>query len=159
MLSDDEKREIEAEMPNYAEKHSVCIDALKIIQKQRGWVSDEAVRDLAEFLEMTTEELDSVATFYNLIYREPVGKHVVLLCDSISCWVMEYEKVYQHLTNRLGIRFGETSANNNFTLLPTVCLGICDHAPAMMIDEETYADLNPTRIDEILAKYRQEGAG
>jgi NADH-quinone oxidoreductase subunit E len=154
MLSDDEKREIEAEIPKYAEKHSVCIDALKIIQKQRGWVSDEAVKDLAEFLEMTTEELDAVATFYNLIYREPVGKHVIMLCDSISCWVMEYEKVYQHLTNRLGIRFGETSANNNFTLLPTVCLGICDHAPAMMIDEETYVDLNPARVDEILAKYR-----
>ena len=141
-------------MPNYAEKRSVCIDALKIIQKQRGWVSDEAVRDLAEYLEMTTDELDSVATFYNLIYREPVGKHVVLLCNSISCWMLGYEKVYEHLTNRLGIRFGETSANNNFTLLPTVCLGICDHAPAMMIDEETYTDLNQTRIDEILAKYR-----
>jgi NADH-quinone oxidoreductase subunit E len=154
MLSDEEKRDIKAEMPNYAEKQSVCIDALKIIQKQRGWVSDEAVRDLAEYLEMTTDELDSVATFYNLIYREPVGKHVVLLCNSISCWVLGYEKFYEHLTNRLGIRFGETSANNNFTLLPTVCLGICDHAPAMMIDEETYTDLNQTRIDEILAKYR-----
>jgi len=154
MLSDEEKREIEAELPNYAEKHSVCIDALKIVQKQRGWVSDEAIHDLAEFLEMTTDELDSVATFYNLIYRQPVGKHVVMLCDSISCWVLGYEKVYEHLTNRLGIRFGETSANNNFTLLPTVCLGICDHAPAMMIDEETYTDLNQTRIDEILAKYR-----
>ena len=154
MLSDEEKRQIEAELPNYAEKHSVCIDALKIVQKQRGWVSDEAIHDLAEFLEMTTDELDSVATFYNLIYRQPVGKHVVMLCDSISCWVLGYEKVYEHLTNRLGIRFGETSANNNFTLLPTVCLGICDHAPAMMIDEETYTDLNQTRIDEILAKYR-----
>jgi NADH-quinone oxidoreductase subunit E len=156
MLSDEEKREIESEIPNYAEKQSVCIDALKIIQKQRGWVPDEAVKDLAEFLEMTPDELDSVATFYNLIYRKPVGEHVILLCDSISCWVMEYEKVYQHLTNRLGIRFGETSANNKFTLLPTVCLGICDHAPAMMIDEETFTELNPTRIDEILAKYRQD---
>ncbi|MDR3577104.1 MAG: NADH-quinone oxidoreductase subunit NuoE [Anaerolineaceae bacterium] len=154
MLSDEEKQEIQAEIPNYAEKQSVCIDALKIVQKQRGWVSDEAVQDLAEFLEMSADELDSVATFYNLIYRQPVGKHVVMLCNSISCWVMGYEQVYEHLTNRLGIRFGETSANNNFTLLPTVCLGICDHAPAMMIDEEIYIDLNQARVDETLAKYR-----
>ncbi len=75
MLTEEERREIEAELHQYAQKRAVCIDALKIVQRRRGWVSDESVRDLAEFLEMTPDELDSVATFYNLIlWRDRLPK-------------------------------------------------------------------------------------
>src|SRR5574340_138372 len=125
MLTEEERQEIEVEIPHYAQKQAVCIDAMKIIQRHRGWVSDDSLEDLAEFLGMTTDELDSVATFYNLIFRKPVGKHVILLCDSISCWIMGYDRLCEHLTNRLGIGLGETTADQQFTLLPIVCLGTC----------------------------------
>jgi NADH-quinone oxidoreductase subunit E len=150
MLSAEEKREIEAEMQNYAQNRAVCIDALRIIQHHRGWVSDEGIRDLAEFLKMTPEELDSVATFYNLIFRKPVGKHVILICNSISCWIMGYDRMREHLTARLGIKLGETSSDGKFTMLPVPCLGTCDHAPALMIDDELYQDLEMQKIDRIL---------
>jgi NADH-quinone oxidoreductase subunit E len=153
MLSAEERHEIEAELPHYPHKQAVCIEAMKIIQRHRGWVSDEAIKDLAALLEMTPDELDSVATFYNLIFRQPVGKHIILLCDSVTCWIMGYDRLRQHLTARLGIQPGETSADGRFTLLPIVCLGTCDHAPALMIDNDLHRDLDSTKLDEIVAKY------
>ena len=102
---------------------------------------------------MTPAELDAVATFYNFIFRKPVGKHIILVCDSVSCWVMGSERVLEHLQNRLGIVLGQTSADGVFTLLPTACLGACDRAPAMMIDDQLYGDLDPAKIDQILATY------
>jgi NADH-quinone oxidoreductase subunit E len=153
MLSAIERREIEAELPHYPHKRAVCIEAMKIVQRHRGWVSDDAMKDIAELLEMTPDELESVATFYNLIFRKPVGKHVILLCDSVTCWIMGYDRLRQHLTSRLGIQLGETSADGRFTLLPNVCLGTCDHAPALMINSDLHRDVNPQTIDAILATY------
>ena len=99
---------------------------------------------------MTPDELDGVATFYNLIFRKPVGKHVILVCDSVSCWIMGYEEVRSHLLNRLGIQFGQTTGDGRFTLLPVPCLGACDQAPAMMVNDKLYGNLDPAKIDEIL---------
>ncbi len=155
MLTEEERQEIDAEIPHYAQKQAICIDAMQIIQRHRGWVSDESLEDLAEFLGMSPDELDSVASFYNLIFRKPVGKHVILLCDSISCWIMGYEGLREHLKERLGVNLGETTADQQFTLLPIVCLGTCDHAPAMMIDNDLHRDLDAAKLDEVLAKYQE----
>ncbi len=157
MLTDEEKQEIAAELPRYAQRRAAGPEALKIVQRRRGWVSDEALRDVADLLGMTPDELDEVATFYNLIFRRPVGQHVILICDSVSCWVTGYQAMREQLTARLGIGLGETTADGRFTLLPIVCLGACDHAPAMMIDDTLYGDLDPAKIDAILAKYTSDG--
>lgn len=154
MLTVEERGEIETELARYPTRQAVCIDAMKIVQRHRGWVSDECIRDIADLLEMSPADLDGVATFYNLIFRKPVGRHVVMVCNSVSCWIMGYERMREHLTSRLGIEFGETSADNRFTLLPIVCLGACDHAPAMLVDNELHADLDPARIDEVLEGYK-----
>ncbi len=154
MLTEEEKREIEAQLPHYPQKRAACIEALSVVQQHRGWVSDESLRDVAEFLDMTPDELDNVATFYSLIFREPVGRHVILACDSVSCWIMGYDRIRAHLKARLGIGLGETSSDGRFTLLPNACLGTCDHAPALMIDNDLYTDLDTGKIDEILAKYQ-----
>ncbi len=153
MLTDEERQEITAEFPHYPEKRAVCVEALKIVQAHRGWVSDENLKDVARLLEMTPDELDGVATFYNLVFRKPVGRHVILVCDSVSCWIMGCDRLREQLTARLGIRPGETTADGRFTLLPIVCLGACDHAPTMMIDEELHRDLDPARIEAILERY------
>ena len=154
MLTVEEREEIEAELAHYPTKEAVCIDAMKIVQRHRGWVSGESVRDIAELLELSPADLDGVATFYNLIFRKPVGRHVVMLCNSVSCWILGYERMREHLTKRLGIEFGETTPDNRFTLLPIVCLGACDHAPAMLVDNELHTDLGPDRIDEALEAYK-----
>jgi NADH-quinone oxidoreductase subunit E len=154
MLTEEIKREIEAEMHHYPRKQGVCIEALKIVQRHRGWVSDESLRELAEFLEMTPDELDSVATFYDKILRRPVGKHVIFVCDSVTCWIMGYDRVRERLTQLLGTTLGETSSDGRFTLLPNVCLGACDHAPVLMIDGDTHLDVEPAKIESLLERYK-----
>ena len=151
MLSKEESDEIEAELAHYPNKQAVCIDAMLIVQRHRGWVSDEALSDIGQLLGMTTTDLDGVATFYNLIRRKPVGKHVAMICDSVSCWIMGCDQLRQHVCDKLGVPMGQTSADGRFTVLPIVCLGACDRAPAMLVDGELHTDLNPQRVDELLA--------
>lgn len=153
MLTDSERQKIETELGHYEDRRAGCVDALRIVQRHRGWISDEALADVARVLEMSDSELDGIATFYNLVYRQPVGRHVILLCDSASCWILGYERLRARLEERLGIGFGETSSGGRFTLLPTVCLGACDHAPVMMIDETLHEDVAIDRLEEILKRY------
>jgi NADH-quinone oxidoreductase subunit E len=153
MLTEEERNEIAEGLSHYPERRAVCIEALKIVQRQRGWVSDESLREVATLLEMTPDELDGVATFYNLIFRQPVGRHVILLCDSVSCWIMGCTRLRERLQERLQIQLGETTADGRFTVLPIVCLGACDHAPTMMIDDDLHQDVAPTDLEGILATY------
>ncbi len=152
MLTDDERREIEAEFALYPDRRSLCIDAMLVVQRHRGWVSDESVRDVADLLGMSAADVDGVASFYNLIYRRPVGRHVIHVCDSVSCWIMGYEGIRDYLSRRLGIGLGDTTPDGRVTLLPIVCLGACDHAPAMMVDRTLYGDLDREQIDQILER-------
>lgn len=154
MLTEEEKHEIEEEFKLYPYKSAAAIEALKVVQKHRRWVSDESIKDIAQLLDITPDELDSVATFYNMIYRKPVGRNVIHICNSVSCWVMGYESILKHLIERLGISYGQTSADGRFTLLPVQCLGTCDHAPALMINGDLHRDLTPDKINSILEKYQ-----
>ena len=153
MLSESEIHAIDHEVSLLPYKKAAVIEALKIVQKERGWVSDESVEEVAAYLEMSAAEVDSVATFYNLIFRKPVGRHVILLCDSISCYVMKYQQIYEALQQRLEISFGQTTLDKRFTLLPNACLGCCDRAPALMIDEDLYTNVEIEQLDRILGNY------
>ena len=154
MLSNEEIQEINAELAHAVTRASASVDALNIVQRHRGWVPDEAVKDIAAMLDMTADELDAVATFYSFIFRRPVGRHVVLICDSISCWVVGYNPLLDILKTKLGIAFGGTTEDKRFTLLPISCLGSCDRAPAMMVDEDLYGPVMPEMMDGILEKYK-----
>jgi NADH-quinone oxidoreductase subunit E len=153
MLTDDEKREIDEDLAKYRTKRAAGPEALKIVQRYRGWVSDDSLRDVARYLELSAEELDSVATCYNFIFRKPVGRHLIVLCDSVVCWAVGYEGILAHLQQRLGIQMGQTTKDKRFTLLPAACLGACDQAPAMIVDEQLYVELSPAKVDEILDHY------
>jgi NADH-quinone oxidoreductase subunit E len=153
MLTEIERREIEEELFQYPDKRAGCVEALKVVQRHRGWVSDESLKSVAALLGMTSDELDGVATFYNLIFRKPVGRHMILLCDSISCWVCGGDGIRRRLQARLGISMGETTPDGRFTLLPIVCLGACDRGPAMMIDEELHGDLRTDTVESVLGQY------
>ena len=153
VLSDDEVRAIEAECAHLPDRASAAIDAMMIVQRRRGWVSDESLAAIARLLGMSVENLDSIATFYNLIYRKPVGRHVVMVCDSVSCYVMGADGLRQQVEAHLGIRLGETTEDDRFTLLPIVCLGACDRAPTMLIDDELIGDVTAEKLEEIFARF------
>jgi NADH-quinone oxidoreductase subunit E len=153
MLTEQERSEIDELLRHNERPEGACVEALKVVQKHRGWVSDDAVADVAAALGRTADEVDAVATFYDKIYRRPVGRHVILVCDSISCWIMGAEGVLAQLKKRLGIGLGETTPDGRFTLLPNACLGACDHAPALMIDDNLHGDVTTANLDAILERY------
>ena len=150
MLSDEEIKEINAERAHYPDSQAIGIEAMKIVQRYRGWISDESLRDIAKHLGLSPDILDGAATFYNLIFRRPVGKHIILICDSVSCWIMGYEQILEQLKSELKIGLGETTADNLFTLLPSCCLGACEHAPVLIIDEELHRNVTPEKISTLL---------
>jgi len=154
MLSESEIKEIKEEIKQYPYPSVACIDALKIVQAHRGYVSDESVIDIAQILSVSAEEVEGVATFYSRIYRKPVGRNVILICDSVSCMIMGYGSLYDYISKKLGIEFGKTTSDGRFTLLPISCLGDCDNAPSMMINNDHYSRLTIEMTDELLSKYK-----
>jgi NADH-quinone oxidoreductase subunit E len=156
LLPAEEIAELKRQIAAVHESRELIVEVLQAVQKRHGWVSDAGVELAAELLGLSPLQVDEVATFYDKIYRSPVGRKVIHVCDSICCWSREAETIYRHLQQTLGIAPGETTSDGLFTLLPTCCLGACGEAPAMRIGERLYGELTVERIDEILAQERQE---
>jgi len=154
-LNEEEIAEIEHERTLYPDARAVGLEALKIVQKHRGWVSDESLLAVAEYLGLPVAELEGVATFFNLIYRQPVGRNVILYCKSVSCWIMGCDQVKEKISRELGIDYGETSEDGEFTLIPVPCLGDCDRAPVMMVGPDQHRNLDEKNLGEIFARYRK----
>lgn len=157
-LSAEEVAEIEHELTLYPDKKAVGLEALKIVQKHQGWVSDESMLAISRYLGLSVADLEGVATFFNLVYRQPVGKNVMLFCDSVSCWIMGCESIRADIKDKLSIDYGETTSDNNFTLIPVPCLGDCDRAPVMMVGEDLHRNLTPEKIDQIIRDYSKTDA-
>jgi NADH-quinone oxidoreductase subunit E len=100
--------------------------------------------------------LEELATFYDFIYREPVGKYVIHICDGVVCWMNGYQSVIDYLFKKLKINLGETTEDGLFTILPTACIGYCDLSPAMLINGRAYGPLTSEKIDDILNRLRAE---
>jgi len=155
VLSSHERERIEEERRHYADPRAAVNEALMIVQESRGWVNDEGVSDIAEILGMTRDEVDAIATYSDLVFRRPVGRHVILLCDSVSCYVTRYERIQERLKQTLGIEPGQTTSDGQFTLLPVGCLGVCEQGPAMTIDGEVHGNLTPESTDAVIRAYRE----
>lgn len=153
-LSASQRQQIAHELTLYDDPRAAVIEALKIVQKDHGWVPDGAVYAIGEVLGIPAEDVGGVATFYNLIFRQPVGRHVIKICDSIACFLTGYETVNAALQKKLGISAGQTTADNRFTLLPICCLGACNRGPVLMIDDDTHFNLSPDNIDQVLEQYQ-----
>jgi len=132
------------------------VDIMFALQNYYGYLTDEALEEGARLLDMTPLELEELATFYDFVYREPVGKFVIHICDGVVCWMNGYGSVVNYLSEKLGIKPGETTSDALFTLLPTACLGYCDLSPAMLINGRAYGPLTPKKIDDILERLRAE---
>jgi NADH-quinone oxidoreductase subunit E len=136
----------------------MVVDVMFALQEIHGYLSDGAVAETARLLDMTPMEVEELATFYPFIYREPVGKYVIHVCDSLVCWMDGHESIQAHLRDTLGIGLGETTEDGLFTLLPVCCIGYCDRAPAILINRKVYGPLTPERLDGIIGELRA-GAG
>ncbi|AKC31993.1 NADH-quinone oxidoreductase subunit NuoE [Candidatus Pantoea carbekii] len=149
-LTETECKAIENEKKHYENSRAASIGALKIVQKQHGWVSDSAIQAISDILGIPASDVEGVATFYSQIYRMPIGRHLIRYCDSVVCYIMGYKCIQATLEKNLNIKSGHSTPDGRFTLLPTCCLGNCDKGPTMMINEKTYIHLTPKFIVDLL---------
>jgi NADH-quinone oxidoreductase subunit E len=150
MLSETACRQIQVLMDTYPRKRSALIPALQLAQKEAGHISSELVCEIAQMFSLSPNEVNEVASFYTMLYRKPVGKYVLQVCTNISCLLCNAEEIMKHLTQRLGIRPGETTPDKKFTLIEVECLGSCGTSPVVQINDRYYENLTPEKLDQIL---------
>lgn len=152
MLPEELKKTLIQKIESYEHPRELVVDVMFALQEHYGFLNDEILEDAALLLGMTPLEMEELATFYTFIYREPVGKYVIHVCDSVICWMDGYESIRDYLCRKLKIKMGETTTDGLFTLLPVCCIGYCDRAPAMLINRKVYGPLTPEKLDDILDK-------
>jgi NADH-quinone oxidoreductase subunit E len=156
MLPENIRSALEEKIVGCEHPRELVIDVMLVLQRHFGFLNDEAVETAAELLGMSLTQIEELATFYTFIYREPVGKYVIHVCDSIICWMDGYESIRQFLCMKLGIQMGESTADGLFTLLPVCCIGYCDQSPAMLINGKAYGCLTAQKIDALVEKFRTQ---
>ena len=157
MIPEDLKESLQEQIAAIDHPRELVVDVMFAVQDHYGYLSDKAVEEVAGLLNMSPLEVEELATFYTFIYREPVGKYVIHVCDSVICWMEGHESLLDHLSRKLGIKPGETTPDGMFSLLPVCCIGYCDRAPAIMINREVYGPLTLEKLDNILQRLRAEG--
>ncbi len=158
MSLSDLKQSLAAQIASSRHPQELAVDVIFALQEHFGYFNDEALEISAQLLGMSPLELEELATFYTFIYRSPVGKYVIHVCDSVVCWMERKEALAQHLCKRLNIEMGQTSADNLFTLLPVCCIGYCDRAPAILVNRKAYGPLTLESLDALIDQLKQEGA-
>ena len=157
MIPKELRESLQEQIASIDHPRELVVDVMFALQDHYGYLSDEAVEEVAALLDMSPLEVEQLATFYTFIYREPVGKYVIHVCDSVICWMEGHQSLLDHLSGKLGINLGETTADGMFSLLPVCCIGYCDRAPAILINKKVYGPLTTEKLDDILEKLRAEG--
>ena len=155
MMPEELRKSLQARVAHAVTPREAAVDVMKELQAHYGWLTDEAVAEAAELLGLSCLQVDELATFYEMIYRRPVGKRVIHVCDSISCWCAGFERIMEHLKEKLGVELGGTTADGTFTLLPCCCMGMCGDSPALSVGGNRYGGVTVEQVDEILERERK----
>lgn len=156
MLPREIRHKLEKQIADAPHPRELVVDIMYELQSHYGYFNDVALKEAADLLHLSPTEVEELATFYDFIYRRPVGRFVLHVCDGVVCWMFEEKSALDYLCRRLGITPGETTEDGEFTVLPSVCVGYCDHAPAMLVNGQLYGPLNPETIDSILDELRSK---
>ncbi len=133
------------------QKRSGSLYALRMVQEEKGWISKEDMKAVADFLQIPEVQVYEVATFYSMYDLEPRGRNKIGICTNISCMLCGSKSIVEHVKNKLGIGFNETTADGKFYLQEVECLAACCGAPAMIVNDKQYHEnLTPQKVDEIL---------
>jgi NADH-quinone oxidoreductase subunit E len=154
VLSQETADEIRAALGRYPRPRSAVLDALRAVQKQFGYCPPEALTEAAAILNLDANALQMLVTFYDLLYEQPVGEHILMPCKNVACYLRGSDDLIAHISRRLGIGPGETTADGKFTLQPMECLAACDLAPMMIADETYYGNLTEEKVDDLIESLR-----
>jgi NADH-quinone oxidoreductase subunit E len=156
MISEEARRRFDALVSRYPEKRSALIPILHEAQVEVGYLSPAAVEWIARYLGLTPADVMSVASFYDMLHLEPVGKHVIYVCQNLTCSLLGAEPLIRHLETRLGIRTGETTPDGKITVKRMECLAACGEGPAIQVDGEYHGRMTPEKLDLLLEKLRHD---
>ncbi len=155
LLPEHIRTEIDRWAAQYPPEHrqSAVLPALSLVQEHNGgWLTQELLDAVADYLGMAHIAVYEVATFYSMLELKPVGRHKICVCTNVSCMLMGCSTIVKHLQQRLGINFGETTPDGKFTLKEVECLGACANAPMFHLGHRYYENLTPEKVDQILDK-------
>lgn len=153
-LPEDLREHLAEHCTHYADRRVGLIWVMQQLQSfYGGWLPDRGIAEAAEIVGVIRPDVEGVATFFNWFFRQPVGRKVIVMCDSISCYLGGCERNLEHMEQKLGIKLGETTADGEYSLLPIVCLGNCDKAPCMMVGDDLHSNLTPETLDKIFEAY------
>ncbi len=138
-------------------RRSAVLPALYLVQYQQGYITAQAMRYVAQLLDITAADVEDVVSFYTMFFTKPVGKFVLSVCRTLSCALRGAERVTEEMCGRLGIKPGETDATGTFTLLEVECLGACDRAPVVMVNDAWHECLAPEDVVKLLDDLRTRG--
>jgi NADH-quinone oxidoreductase subunit E len=156
MIPEELQARLQARIRRTDNPREQAINVMYEIQRHYGYLTDEGLLEAADLLGLTSLEVEELATFYDFIYREPVGRFVLHVCDGVVCWMFHEGSLFDYMCEKLGVCAGEVTADGMFTVLPTACIGYCDQAPAMVVNGRFFGHLTPERIDEILEQLKAE---
>lgn len=150
MFTGEVTAELETLRTRYPKPVAAMVPVLHVVQREQGWLSPEAQAWVADFLSVTPLEVSEVVTFYPMLYDAPQGKHVIHVCRTLSCDAGGGKELWKHLTGKLGVERGGTTADGRFTLRSAECLASCGTAPAMLLDGERHENLTNEQVDRLL---------
>lgn len=155
MLSEHTKKAILDLQKLYPERRSALIPALHLAQSEQGYLPREIQDEVAALFDLEPNEINSMVSFYDMFFEEPVGKHVIHVCKNVSCMLRGADGVLQGMCKRLGITPGQTSADGQFTVIASECLAACDRAPMMLVDDLVVGPVQEQDIDRVLENARK----
>jgi NADH-quinone oxidoreductase E subunit len=156
MISEQAKQRMRDLAARYPIARSAVLPSLHIAQQEEGYITKVGLQTVAEVLNLTVDDVESVATFYTMYYHKPAGKKVIKVCTSISCYLRNCDALLEHLEQRLGIKCGETTPDGNYTLLPIECLASCGTAPVLQVNDEFVENVTPAMADALIDELNRE---
>lgn len=156
MISEQAKQRMRELASRYPMARSAVMPSLHIAQQEEGYITNEGLRAVAEAINLTVADVESVATFYTMYYQKPQGKKIINVCTSISCYLRNCDSLVSHLEQRLGIKRGETTADGNYTLNTVECIASCSSAPALQVNGEFYENLTQESVDALIDQLDRE---
>lgn len=139
-------------LKRYPEKRAAVLPVLTLAQREFGWISPEVAQYIGDLMGYPASDMLSVASFYTMLHKRPVGKYHIEVCRNVSCWLMGTYRCVDEIKRRLNIGLGEVTPDGKFSLALTECLGSCGTAPAMQVGDRYFENLTPERVAEILEK-------
>ncbi len=144
------EKKIKELISRYPKKQAAILPVLHLVQRELGYISEDEEKWIAGLLEINPVQVREVVTFYSMLSRKPLGKYHIQICSNLTCSLMGAEKLIDYVSEKLGIKPGETSEDGKYTLTTVECLGACDQAPTMMINTDYYGNMDKKKIDKIL---------